>query len=255
VPTLIDKHARRERIASNSKLTAKAIAEKPAATDSGFIEGYAAVWGNVDLMGEIMQRGSCARSIAQAVPAGNIKLMVRHYRDGGDALECIGTITKAVEDDYGLWIHAELDPEPIAQEIRAKVVRKEVKFLSIGFFSLQYETRNMLPEEETNVLPWRKGQSVTIHTEVKVIEVTVTVKPVNDQAVITNAKTIPASSVAATGTGEQAKATDANALGETGKTVPATAPASEPPPAKPPVSPGLKRDLALKRERMSALEL
>jgi HK97 family phage major capsid protein/HK97 family phage prohead protease len=186
------KHLHRTTTANNAHIAAKEIGGA-AVMDAGWIEGYAAVWGNVDLLGEIMQHGCFARSIQQAVPTGSVKLMVKHFRDGGDALEVIGTITQAREDDYGLWVHAELDGEDTAQEMRRRVLQKEVRFLSVGFISLVQDTRELTSDEMQNVLPQRQGKPALIHTEAKLLEVTVTVRPVNESAVITSAKTTPPS--------------------------------------------------------------
>jgi HK97 family phage prohead protease len=173
---ILDKHARRILRPLAAKLSAKA-------TDlsSGWIEGYAATWGNVDLQGHMMLRGCFARSIEQAIPAKKVKLMSKHYLYGGDCIECIGTVTAAREDDYGLWIHAELSAVQLAQDIRTKILEGHVDGLSVGFFPILWDFRKTSD-------PAAKGNDVVAHTECKLAEVTVTVIPVNEQALITAAK-------------------------------------------------------------------
>lgn len=167
--------ARRESSSRNPQLRAKSI---EANDGPGWIEGYAATWDNVDLMDQTMRRGCFARSVRETVPLGRVKLMARHFRDGGDALECIGTITKAREDDYGLWIHAELSSIQSAQDIRTLILEGHVRGLSVGFIPLRWDT---IREEEKTIIA---------HTESMLGEVTVTVKPVNDLAEIETAKSI-----------------------------------------------------------------
>ncbi len=169
----IDRNARRISHSPDARLMAKAA---PQPGDSGWIEGYAAVWGNVDGAGEVMDKGCFARSIGEVVGAGKVKLMSMHYRDGGDALQCIGTITKAREDDYGLWIHADLSSVAAAQDIRTKVLEGHIKSLSVGYRPIKWATRNV------------DGVAIVAHTECALGEVTVTVKPANELALITAAK-------------------------------------------------------------------
>ena len=256
----VDKHARHEFTVAEARLKAKDLPADPqaVASDPGWVEGYALVWDKIDLMGDIMQRGCCARSIAQAVPAGLVKLMTRHYRDGGDVLELIGTINQAKEDDYGLWIHADFDPEEAAQAMRGKVLRNEIKFMSGGFMALQSDQRKLTDAEREYVLPSQKNKLATIYTEIKFMETTLTVKPVNEGAVVTGAKTLPADNPLNEGlvaAKKQPAKPNPAAAPDTGLTAGGTQGKSlePPPPPAPPASPALKRDLVLKKARMSVL--
>jgi HK97 family phage prohead protease len=253
----IDKHARRVMRAADPKLKAKAIEQ--GAADPGWIEGYAAVWNNLDRQNEVMVKGCFARSIAQAVPAGKVKLMATHFRDGGDALECIGTITQAKEDDYGLWIHADLASTDDAQNIRAKVVEGHISSLSVGYVPIRWEVRNTEMENGEVV------QTIA-HLETRLAEVTTTVRPANELATITAAKsenhtdTTPTNGGAATGASgvtppnaaqNTGKASDQAPGVASGKTAPpATSPAGQPAPLD---LPRIKRDLVLKRARLGLL--
>lgn len=231
----IDKGARREFRVADARLKAKALdaaasGTAPVATGYGFIEGYAAVWNNRDLGNEIMLRGAFARSIQQVVPAGKVKLMVKHYRDGGDTLECIGTVTEAREDDFGLWIHGELSGATLAQDTRRKILEGHIGGLSVGF-------RPLRAHLEAPVL---------YHDECALLEVTVTGRPMNPAAQVTVAKSLP-----------EKPAQDANEnLADTGYATGSTADAqgkSAPAPTvvKPPVSHAIKRDLDLRRKRLA----
>ncbi len=176
---LIERRARRVAHVPNALLRAKAMQR---GDDPGWIEGYAAVYGNLDLTNEVMQRGCFARSIREAVPAGKVKLMAMHYRDGGDALQVIGTVTAAGEDERGLWVPADLSAVQRAQDIRTRILEGTVKSLSVGYRAIRWENRQI------------DGVAAVVHLESALFEVTVTVKPVNELAVITAAKSLTASS-------------------------------------------------------------
>ena len=172
-----DPHARRVIHLEDARLVSKALAEGKSATeDPGFIEGYLATWDNVDRQGEVISKGAFSRTINGSVAAGKVKLMCTHVEEGGDALETIGTITQAREDDIGLWIHADLSPDPIAQAIRSKAVSGHIKGLSVAFFGVHDHTET------------RNDKIVRVYTECRLLEGTVTNHPVNTQAGITRAK-------------------------------------------------------------------
>jgi len=146
--------------------------------EAGWLEGYAAVFGNVDADGESVRRGAFAKTLRERLPAGRIALMIRHVRDGGDALEVVGRVTRAVEDDVGLWIHADFGSDATSQAARGKVLEGLVTGLSIGYVPLA--GREVVIE----------GRRVRELTEVKLLEVTLTAFPANDLAEVTAAKSL-----------------------------------------------------------------
>lgn len=202
----IDKHARRELHVSDARLVAKADS---GGSGTGTIEGYLAVWDNVDHQNEIIERGTFERSIKTQIPARKVKLMTRHYAHGGDTLDCIGTIVEAKEDDVGLWIRAELSSIPRAQEVRTLVAEKHVSGLSVGFYPVTWK----FEESEGGAPP------VVRHTEGILGEGTVTVRPANELAGITAFKNSPDPTQkpgsTTPPTGSIAKATAATALDAT----------------------------------------
>lgn len=169
--TTIDKQTRVTRFNPEAQLFAKVDGD-----GNGHIEGYAAVFGNVDLQDEVIRKGAFAKTLNDRVPAGKVKLMVRHWAHGGDTLEVIGTVTEAKEDDNGLWIHAELSGLPLAQNTRQLIVEGHVSGLSVGY--------NVIDFGFTEI----DGRSVTELREIRLLEVTVTSHPANESAVITAAK-------------------------------------------------------------------
>lgn len=171
------KNVKRMNIRSKDpKLSCKSKQEDSTA---GYIEGYAAIWDVVDHQRERIFRGAFSKSILERVAAKKVPLQIKHFIHGGDAVETIGIITEAKEDDYGLWIHAELSSTSTAQDIRTKVLEGIVNGLSIGLSVLEYD------ETYTD-----EGYVIGNIKEARIDEVTVTVKPANEYALITAAKNI-----------------------------------------------------------------
>lgn len=219
--SLIDRHARRVFAVADSRLSAKAEG------DPGSLEGYASVWDVLDLQGDIVERGAFTRTIEANVKAGKVKLMMLHYAYGGGVPELIGSVVEAKEDDIGLWIRAEFSSVQPAQDTRTKILEGHIKGLSIGYRPVKWQ------EEE------RDGKIVRRLTEIELGEVTVTSTPVNEEAVITSAKS-----------GDVTTAPQVSGKSAHGST--AHAPAA---PAKTPHDlTRLRADLVSKRARMSLLE-
>jgi HK97 family phage prohead protease len=175
-----DRTTRRELTSAEPRLRARGAGQ------AGWLEGYAAIFGNIDATGETVRRGAFAKSLRERLPAGRIALMIRHVRDGGDALEVVGKVTQAREDDVGLWVHAEFGSDATSQAARGKVLEGLVTGLSIGYVPLA--------GRETVV----EGRRIYELTEVKLLEVTLTAFPANDLAGITAAKSIPGRPACAT---------------------------------------------------------
>ncbi len=146
----------------------------PILSGSGWIEGYASVYGNVDLSGEVITRGCFAKSIKKDIPAG-AQIDESDGAHGGDMSQCIGTVTSAKEDSYGLYIHAELSSTQDAQDARQKVVEGHIKFMSVGFQPKAVNYRDPSGPEEEEILQrlkicWQEKSSFCL--EVKFCEVT-----------------------------------------------------------------------------------
>lgn len=171
---VLDKDVRRERYLEEAELVVG-----KAETGSGWIEGYASIFDVVDLGGEVVRPGAFTKTIAERVAAGKVKIMAQHMAYGGDALDVVGTITVAKEDDRGLWIHAELASTDFAQEIRKLVDEKHLSGLSIGYKPIRWEEKSDAD-----------GRRIFYLLEVKLMEVTLTARPMNDDARVTASKSL-----------------------------------------------------------------
>jgi len=160
-----------------SKMTAAPILEgKVAQLEPGWVEGYAAVFNNIDSIGDVIRPGAFKKTIGQRVPQGKVKLMAVHLRDGGGAREVIGTVTEAKEDEYGLWTHSVLSRTRTAQEIRQNIIDGHIGHYSVGFVT---KDSDMIELE---------GKAIRELKELALYEVTTTTIPINELCLITGAK-------------------------------------------------------------------
>lgn len=177
-----NRHARNEMLSCDPQLIAKAQvaldAQGKAKSDPGFIQGYAAVFNNIDLQDERIVKGAFAKSIQERVPAGKVKLMAKHFAHGGDVQDLVGTVTEMKEDDFGLWFHSVVSRSKFAQEIRQDVVDGHINANSIGFFPIAWGFVKV------------DGRQIIEHTESQALEVTLTARPANELALITGAKSL-----------------------------------------------------------------
>ena len=174
-----------------SKLTVKAKSPDAGAGDPGSLSGYLAVYGVLDCDAEMFLPGCFKKSIAQKVAAGKVPLMSRHFRDGGDAEECVGTITKVHEDDHGLFIdEAPFSSDADAQKIRIRVNEGHIKGLSVGFIAIVYNTRPPKDDAEKAACAAVGRTEIVEFVECELLEGTTTVRPANEEAGIEGSKSV-----------------------------------------------------------------
>ncbi len=128
-------------------------------TDAGRFEGYLSVFGNVDSYGERVMPGAFADSIAEFNAAGDpLPCLWQHQSDNP-----IGGFDYLAEDDIGLRVKGFLLVDEIQQAKTAHscLMKKVVRGMSIGYYSV-----NTTMDEETgirdlNVLDLQEGSIVT----------------------------------------------------------------------------------------------
>lgn len=137
--------------------------------DSGFIEGFASVYNNVDLGGDVVRKGAFKKTIKERLKKGMILLFDSHaVYEGTNAV--IGAVTHAEERDEGLWFHAAFSAVSRAQEVRTKVREKILRALSFG-----YDVIKSSPSTEF-------GEDVTELTELRLWEISVVPWGMNPKA-------------------------------------------------------------------------
>lgn len=90
------------------------------------IEGYASVFGNVDLAGDVVVPGAYRATIRDDMPAGRIKVKRNHDR-------LIGKPVHAEEDRTGLLTVSHISPTALGDETLALVEDGVIDCLSIGY--------------------------------------------------------------------------------------------------------------------------
>ncbi len=131
------------------------------------LEGYAATFGNVDNVGDVIIKGAFAKSLAKLKP----KFCYQHKSD-----ELIGVIESAVEDDNGLYIKAIFANTQDAQDARELSKIGAIEEMSIGYIARDYEYRS---------------DGVRVLKEIELLEVSLVAFPANDKAKITQVKSQP----------------------------------------------------------------
>ena len=149
-PVTIDRHARRlvpaaqdSRIVYNTDLP-------------HWIRGYVLRWRECQ-PSEAFLNGCFARSIKEAVPSGKIKLIAAL----STGLECVGTVTRAAEDEGGLFVRADLFDGEFVQWLK----KGEIYGLSSSFLPVRWT--------------WQAGArgAVLTHSEARLVEVVASVIP------------------------------------------------------------------------------
>lgn len=118
---------------SGIPLDAKAI------TDTGTIEGYASVFGNVDSYGEVVEPGAFVDSLVKSQRTGRkIKMLWQH-----DPHQPIGVWDDLAEDAKGLWVKGRLlvDESPKAREAHGLLKAGALDGLSIGYRTIKTEPK------------------------------------------------------------------------------------------------------------------
>lgn len=114
-----------------------------AVSDSGEIEGYASVFGNVDSYNEIVEPGAFVDSLVKARQTGRkIKMLWQH-----DPHQPIGVWDDLAEDSKGLWVKGRLFKDKVAKAGEAYELLKEggLDGLSIGYRTISAEPKKGKP--------------------------------------------------------------------------------------------------------------
>jgi len=143
----------------------------------GYMEGYGAVFNNVDYGGDKILPGAFKKTIAEKLPLKRIKLVDNHNAYWGSSEDIIGVVEEAKEDDFGLWIKARFSKSQRAQEVRDKIKDGILDALSIGYDIVKYSY-----EKDG------EGDEIRLLKELGLSEISVVAWGMNPLATITGAK-------------------------------------------------------------------
>jgi HK97 family phage prohead protease len=138
------------------------------------VEGYGAVFGNVDSYGDVIAPGAFAKSLA-AIMAGEKSMPAMLLSHNPDALP-VGVWTEMSEDGVGLRVKGKLLDTTQGTDTYKALKAGAITGLSIGFRPVEYALRSK-PDE-----PRRTLRSVDL------LEVSVVGFPANDKARVLSVK-------------------------------------------------------------------
>lgn len=137
---------------------------KSASTSKITIAGYASVFDVIDAHNDIVVKGAFLSSLIQHYHTKYIKFLWQHNMH-----KPIGLIKQIYEDEYGLFVEAEINTSTIyGKEAESLIKQGAIYSFSIGFEPLETET-----------LP-----SFRLIKQIKLIEVSVVTVPANSYALI-----------------------------------------------------------------------
>jgi len=135
--------------------------------------GYASTFGNVDEVGDIIERGAFKKSIKERGPSGSnqIKVLWQHN-------EPLGIPMKMYEDENGLYVEGKVSKTRLGDEALELMKDGVVDKMSIGF---------SIPKGK---MEYDEKSGVRKIKEVKLFEFSPVTFPANEQASITGMKSL-----------------------------------------------------------------
>ena len=104
--------------------------------EQGYFEGYAARFNNVDLGGDVIERGAFKKTLNDRLQSGK---PIRVFWNHDTSKMPIGVVEEAYEDEMGLYVKGKLDIEydPNAQLVYRKLKGGRVDGMSIGYETIK----------------------------------------------------------------------------------------------------------------------
>ena len=137
---------------------------------TGEFSGYAAVFGNVDSGGDIIEKGAFTKTIAEDF--ARIKILSQH--NSYDLP--IGKPLELREDEKGLYIRGKISDTQTGRDIRTLLKDGVLAELSIGYDAVDFE--------------WDGDSGIRHLKEIKLWEVSIVTWAMNDQAKINDVKSL-----------------------------------------------------------------
>jgi len=135
--------------------------------ESGIFEGYAAVFGNVDTDGDIIEKGAFSKFLAG--DWSRVKILALH----NDEWLPIGKPLELHEDDVGLYIKAQISDTAMGRDVRALLRDGVLDEMSIGYIAHDF---------------YIGSDSIRHLTELEIFEVSVVTWAANEKAKVLDVK-------------------------------------------------------------------
>jgi len=147
---------------------------KAASGSAGEVEGYASVFGNIDLDGDVVMPGAFSKSV-QEFPKRTqpLPLIADHQLTTAGV---VGSVVALKEDSKGLWFKAKFSSKSTAQDLRTDVIEGHVRGTSFTYDVIKAHPGFV------------NGKSVRQLHELRLWEITISPFPINQLAGLTAAK-------------------------------------------------------------------
>ena len=142
--------------------------------DTGGLTGYLSTFGNVDQGGDIVEAGAFTKTLTERP----VNALLWHHDPSEPAKVC-GSYT-AKQNDKGLLIDSDFLPDPDSQNIRMKVKALKERGVKVGL-SIGYQIVKFSIDKVG-------GELVRRLKELKLNEGSLTLFPMNEQALVTGVK-------------------------------------------------------------------
>jgi HK97 family phage prohead protease len=126
-------------------------------TEKRSVAGYFAVFGNVDLDGDVIERGAFTKSIRERGPEG--KQLIKYLLDH-DKTKTIGKITKLSEDDKGLYFEAKIGTHTLGDDFIEMLKSEIINQASIGFKTVKEQYDQVIKANRIKEVMLYEGSSV-----------------------------------------------------------------------------------------------
>ncbi len=137
--------------------------------DEGIFSGYGAVFGNVDSGGDIIEHGAFTKTLAKGWE--RVKILALH----NDAILPIGRPIELREDENGLYLKAKISDTATGRDVKTLIKDGVLSELSIGYDPIIFE----FDENQIRHLK-----------ELELFEISVVTWAMNEQALITDYKSL-----------------------------------------------------------------
>lgn len=127
-----------------------------------YIEGYAAVFANIDSYNDRIQKGAFVNTIN-----GTNRDRIAFCKDH-DLRDVIGVIVDLREDEKGLWFRAKISKTRDGKDVEILLEDGALKEFSIGYITKAYD--------------WNEEEGIRTLTEIELWEISLVTRAANDQA-------------------------------------------------------------------------
>jgi HK97 family phage prohead protease len=127
-------------------------------TEKRSVAGYFAVFGNLDLDGDVIERGAFTKTIQERGPEG--KQLIKYLLDH-DKTKAIGKITKLTEDDRGLYFEAKIGTHSLGNDFVEMLKSDLINQASIGFRTIKEQFDQVTKSNRIKEVMLYEGSSVT----------------------------------------------------------------------------------------------